>query len=446
MHNLTSNQARWDLIVQQEARNSSIMIDSTTSSSSSTGPGSVAGDFRRVSLDPSSSYLRPRQHHRHCTSSCSMDPEDESDPCSSYPYLPLDVDSKLVDLNCAPAETFNRRHSLPISGRHFDISRNSSEDSADEVSAPATVGPGSHHFQRQGQSRGLSRFSRQSDLAICGHRLYCKRRLYASSRSTIQTVESESDSSFESDPEASAAHHQHRAVKIKVSEMHQESEEDKENNQQRLFIRTNSRRRGSAPSCLPTAVPLDSNAREHSPNDTFRHQQYVLSSHCGGGGGSRRGSLPNDLDNCQRVSRGSQSHRKRRIRLQSEEVHGRSKPSVFHSPGKRSQSSKCGSFDRRRGSAPNSTFRENKSPVPDSSLPTFQIGPHDNVHTDVEQLKRRMDAMSRGGNWNYKPIGQNVLRRNASLLEQGEVAASALLLLAGIGRRGSLPTKLGSSR
>ena len=63
LHNLTSNQARWDLIVQQETARSASMAESVASqfsSSSSSGGGSIVGGdaSRRESLDPHTSHQR----------------------------------------------------------------------------------------------------------------------------------------------------------------------------------------------------------------------------------------------------------------------------------------------------------------------------------------------------------------------------------------------------
>jgi hypothetical protein len=63
LNNLTSNQARWDLIIQQETARSASMAESVASqvsSSSSSGGGSLVGGTisRRESLDPHVSHQR----------------------------------------------------------------------------------------------------------------------------------------------------------------------------------------------------------------------------------------------------------------------------------------------------------------------------------------------------------------------------------------------------
>ena len=60
--------------------------------------------FRRESLEPGSHH---GGGHRHSRSSN----DDDSDPCLSYPYMPLD--SALLLATTSPAST-NRRYSLPV--------------------------------------------------------------------------------------------------------------------------------------------------------------------------------------------------------------------------------------------------------------------------------------------------------------------------------------------
>ena len=93
-------QARWDLALQQESRGF-VMAQSSASTTSSSNGGSSGS--RRESFDPASSLsaappggaggfrdtgFRERQH-RSSRSSADGD-GDDSDPCASYPYLPLD--------------------------------------------------------------------------------------------------------------------------------------------------------------------------------------------------------------------------------------------------------------------------------------------------------------------------------------------------------------------
>jgi len=64
LNNLTSNQARWDLIIQRETARSASMAESVASqisSSSSSGGGSLVGggtSSRRESMDPHISHQR----------------------------------------------------------------------------------------------------------------------------------------------------------------------------------------------------------------------------------------------------------------------------------------------------------------------------------------------------------------------------------------------------
>ena len=101
LHHFISNQARWDLMVQQETRGG-VMMESAASTTSSSNGGS--SESRRESFDPASSISAPPgfrdghgggqsgfrgRPHRFSRSSAEGD-GDDSDPCSSIPYLPLD--------------------------------------------------------------------------------------------------------------------------------------------------------------------------------------------------------------------------------------------------------------------------------------------------------------------------------------------------------------------
>lgn len=81
MSNLNSNQARWDLICQQESRIA--MAESIVSTSSSSGGnGSFPAESRRGSLEPPANL--PNRFSR-----SSGDGDDDSED-HSYPYMPLD--------------------------------------------------------------------------------------------------------------------------------------------------------------------------------------------------------------------------------------------------------------------------------------------------------------------------------------------------------------------
>ncbi len=177
MHNFISNQARWDLIVQQETRN--VMAESGASTSSS--HTTASSESRRDSVDAPSSTLSGRngedgspdcggcdgcggdgacRHQR--LSSGDGDDDSSSDACSSYPYLPLDhfleepnrspVPQRVeqpVAAVAAAARLAIRRHSLPLSETRTSkllASRTSSEDSTDEPGAAecAAVTPSLH--------------------------------------------------------------------------------------------------------------------------------------------------------------------------------------------------------------------------------------------------------------------------------------------------------------
>lgn len=85
MSNLNSNQARWDLICQQEGRLAGGMAESivSTSSSSGGGGGSFPGESRRGSLEPPAN---PQNRFSRSSGDGDDDSEDQS-----YPYMPLDT-------------------------------------------------------------------------------------------------------------------------------------------------------------------------------------------------------------------------------------------------------------------------------------------------------------------------------------------------------------------
>ena len=106
MSNLSSNQARWDLICQQESRISG-MAESIVSTSSSSGGGGTLS--RRGSLEPP-----PNAQHRLSRSSAD-DENDSEDQCHSFPYMPLDsVDSNFIPPSQGLTLLSPRRHSLPF--------------------------------------------------------------------------------------------------------------------------------------------------------------------------------------------------------------------------------------------------------------------------------------------------------------------------------------------
>ena len=160
LHHFISNQARWDLMVQQETRGG-VMMESAASTTSSSNGGS--SESRRESFDPASSLSAPGfrdssgqsgfRDRPHRFSRSSAEGDDDSDPCSSYPYLPLDQCQE--DLAHQPAAAkpgalsamlseevagFTRRHSLPLSEIRsarqamLAASRTSSEESAETPS------------------------------------------------------------------------------------------------------------------------------------------------------------------------------------------------------------------------------------------------------------------------------------------------------------------------
>ena len=191
VHNLTTNQARWDLLAQSESR--SVMVESaasqTSTSSSSGGGSSHPNDSRRESLDP------PPSHHRLSRSSAEGD---EDSDCSSYPYLPLESSDTLNNF-------FTRRHSLPLSetrSRFSATSRTSSED----YSANDDHSLLHRQYSLVERRRLVRQAAGEHVITYASSRLANnKRKMFASTRSPCHTVESESagSSSFEQDPDVS---------------------------------------------------------------------------------------------------------------------------------------------------------------------------------------------------------------------------------------------------
>ena len=107
MSNLSSNQARWDLICQQEH----LMAESIVSTSSSSGGGgsSFQCESRRDSLEPPLPNYRLSSRSSGNEETSEGDCED-SEPCSPYPYMPLDSVEMAPE---ALQASWQRRHSLP---------------------------------------------------------------------------------------------------------------------------------------------------------------------------------------------------------------------------------------------------------------------------------------------------------------------------------------------
>jgi hypothetical protein len=112
MSNLSSNQARWDLICQQEGQQGRMAesIVSTSSSSGDCGGGSVS---RRGSLGPGSASYAGSSGTRFSRSS--GDDDSAEDACTSYPYMPLDPEAAASAIPLSPS----RRHSLCLSDPLF---------------------------------------------------------------------------------------------------------------------------------------------------------------------------------------------------------------------------------------------------------------------------------------------------------------------------------------
>lgn len=289
VRNLTTNQARWDLIVQQETNRGS-MADSTHSTSSSSTSCSHPNDSRRESLDPPPSHLGRM-------SRSSADDED-SDPCTSYPYIPLDNDP----------EPTNRRHSLPLSERSLKFqSKANSEDSTDDFQG---IQSNVRHPPHLGGER--KRVVRQPE--INNYHLAHKRRLFATSHSPPGTFTSKPyGNSLDSHMESTS----NNRVTFSFGPREEDEEEDEQednfdNGNLHVASQTDNKenlniRRGSAPGSLllhqfanlsfnksisreasPTG-PLQSRNRPSSGNAALSTYVNKLSLN------HRRGSLPCDF-------------------------------------------------------------------------------------------------------------------------------------------------------
>ncbi len=309
------------MISQQEAR---LMVESVTSTSSSSGTTSSfppGPDSRRESLDPNTGSTSHHQHHllspssacegTHLASRSSADGEEDSDPCLSYPYLPLDEDVAVgTSLSSASTAHFIRRHSLPLSS----VPRASSEESDDVIlpstSAVATSSSGIRRQHSIGARRAVPRQASDSSVpSATSHRrrLSHRRNVFASSRSPIQTVESESPgSSFENDREPSPRVTFHFGPddeestapdRDAASHMQAPGEgEDKENSSSEKVA--SMRRRGSAPGSLLLSQlgsrSLSVSSRENSPPAVLKVKN-LNSSSSSSNLAHRRGSLPVEI-------------------------------------------------------------------------------------------------------------------------------------------------------
>lgn len=274
LSNLTSNQARWDLIHQQESRSTMAESVVSTSSSSGGGPGSFQCESRRDSLEP------PHPNHRLSRSSAEGD--EDSDPCSSYPYMPLDgPEGGPQHLPVSP-----RRHSLPpfLSDPLFRLYTSM-------TSAPPSPEVMLHRqlsLVERRRSSAVQELRRQNSELLANLKLAQRRRLFAANRNRASTA---STASTEAEPNPQSA---------KVTfHLGASGEEEVEQNTSLLHVNSsnvnNTKRRGSAPCSLllsqinrianSASKAASTASREHSPRGCNTRGHL----------GHRRGSLPCDL-------------------------------------------------------------------------------------------------------------------------------------------------------
>lgn len=283
IQNLTINQARWDLITQQEARLATMAESIVSTSSSSGGGGSLNCESRRNSLD----HL-PQSHHHLSRSSA----EEDSDPCTSYPYMPLDnADSVRTDSTTSTLSS-PRRHSLP------------------PFSDPVLYSSQDHACLQQNRHYSLvdsavHQLCLQNSELLANLRLAQKRRIFAANRSN---------------PDSGSVETGDAAVARVTFQLEQHFDKAPNHQNVNLLCVKNRlvSRRGSAPCSLllnqinkiassaAKAVGVataTSTSREHSPR-SLHHK----------GGTRRRGSLPSDLLSLDRSSRRSPSGRPNMVR------------------------------------------------------------------------------------------------------------------------------------
>jgi hypothetical protein len=262
------------------------MAESVVSTSSSSGGGgSFQCESRRDSLEP------PAPHNRFSRSSA--DGDEDSDPCSSYPYVPLDADEHTYGGQCLSP----RRHSLPpfLSDPLFRLytSMTSSTD-------PSPMLHRQYSLVERRRSSAVQELRKQNSELLANVKLAQRRRLFAANRNRAST-DSTTSTEAEANDSSNSFNSQTRVTfHLGSTEANDcgNAADNKRQNTSLLCVASNtglSQRRGSAPCNLllnqinkiaNSATKAASTAsREHSPRG------YCYRGHMG----RRRGSLPSDL-------------------------------------------------------------------------------------------------------------------------------------------------------
>ena len=183
MSNLSSNQARWDLICQQEH----LMAESIVSTSSSSGGGgsSFQCESRRDSLEP------PLQSNYRLSSRSSLGNEEtsegdceDSEPCSPYPYMPLDSVEMAPE---ALQASWQRRHSLPP---HAPLLPIGILDKADPIAIKQMEANLQQQLSLIEKRRSVQELRRQNNELLANLKLNKRRRIFKGCRSlTTESAE-----------------------------------------------------------------------------------------------------------------------------------------------------------------------------------------------------------------------------------------------------------------
>ena len=282
LSNLSSNQARWDLICQQEARAG--MAESTVSTSSSSGTGGGLCESRRDSLEQT---MQGNVSHHYRLSRSSGEGDNDNDSSSDnqhyspYPYLPLDsVDATYQQQPLSP-----RRHSLPP----FFLSDNpllrlcSAAATKAEQPLEAALQQQMSLIEKNRRSSAAAQELRKQNSELLANVKWTKRRrVFASHRGSRH-----SNSSTESNSATTAV--------PKVT-FHLNEAEDENKHHVNLFVAAESltKRRGSAPcTLLLNQINKIANSASKAATTASREHSPGVSSLTGAN--NRRSSLPSDL-------------------------------------------------------------------------------------------------------------------------------------------------------
>ena len=183
MSNLSSNQARWDLICQQEARIAGMMAESIVSTSSSSG-GGLNPESRRDSLEPPlPNYRFNSRSSGPATETSEGGSEDSDQSCSPYPYMPLDSVETSSDLPPSWSSlSWHRRHSLPPPPLPILDTSSSSKDQRLQIELEQKL-------SLIEKRRSVQELRRQNNELLANLKVNKRRRIFANSNAKGQSAE-----------------------------------------------------------------------------------------------------------------------------------------------------------------------------------------------------------------------------------------------------------------